>query len=136
MNKAPHQIRQRPLSGVYRALHQQCPIARLPHNLATLLRSFFSSSPAMDSFIAISAFLNIDTAPPSNEENGGSGNTTYCVVFAKEDVPADEENGGSGNTTYCILAQPAELSPVEFQATKSVSSSSVKYQIWRRGAAM
>ncbi|RDB30253.1 hypothetical protein Hypma_007307 [Hypsizygus marmoreus] len=46
----------------------------------------------MDSFSEIAAYLSIDTAPPSNEENGGSGNTTYCVVFAKEDVPANEEN--------------------------------------------
>lgn len=58
----------------------------------------------MDSFTAITASLTIDTAPPSNEENGGTGTPVYCVVFAKEDLPANEENGGTGTPVYCVVA--------------------------------
>ncbi|KAF8064305.1 hypothetical protein FPV67DRAFT_1672026 [Lyophyllum atratum] len=61
-----------------------------------------SSSPTMDSFTDVAAY--IDNIPPTNEEDGGTGNTTYCVVFAKEDLPSNEEDGGTGNTTYCVVA--------------------------------
>ncbi|KAF8067675.1 hypothetical protein FPV67DRAFT_1669568 [Lyophyllum atratum] len=63
-----------------------------------------SSSPTMDSFTDVAAYLPIDNTPPTNEEDGGTGNTTYCVVFAREDLPANEESGGTGNTTYCVVA--------------------------------
>jgi hypothetical protein len=65
--------------------------------------SSFSSE--MDSFTDIAAYLEIDNAPPTNGEDGGSGGGTYCVVFAKEDLPSNEEgDGGSGGGTYCVVA--------------------------------
>ncbi|KAF5385889.1 hypothetical protein D9615_002583 [Tricholomella constricta] len=60
----------------------------------------------MDSFTTVAQLVAIDTAPPINEEDGGgSGTGTYCVVFAKEDLPSNEEDGGgSGTGTYCVVA--------------------------------
>ncbi|KAG5653733.1 hypothetical protein H0H81_010990 [Sphagnurus paluster] len=60
--------------------------------------------PAMDSFTDISAYTSVETATPTNAENGGNGSTNYCVVFAKEDLPTDAENGGNGSTNYCVVA--------------------------------
>jgi len=58
----------------------------------------------MDTFEEIMAFFSVDTKPPTQENNGGSGTGVYCVVAAREDLPDDENNGGSGTGVYCVVA--------------------------------
>jgi len=55
----------------------------------------------MDSF----AYITLAEVPADNE-SGGSGGNSYCVVAhtTTVDTPTNMDGGGSGGNAYCVVA--------------------------------
>jgi hypothetical protein len=65
------------------------------------LQNSFYTKPQMDSFTYITP-----TEVPADNEGGGSGGNSYCVVAQSTPIetPTNMEGGGSGGNSYCVVA--------------------------------
>ncbi|KAH0583103.1 hypothetical protein H2248_010989 [Termitomyces sp. 'cryptogamus'] len=58
----------------------------------------------MDSFVALNISSNPADIQPVSQEVEGDNVTSYCVVFARQDIPSNEEVEGNDVTSYCVVA--------------------------------